>query len=522
MSIVHGVSAFEAAFDHLHRRLAAPHSIDTVTHKTDSISTLEVYEQRIEETLEIVEGMKTGLRHDLALIQQRFNQLDPGHPIAKLPPEILSLIFQSVDRFHYGPDGERYREYHFPTTQLSQVSSHWRAVALGTPALWDFVGVRNTPKSFAKMQAWLQRSGSLPVTLHLCCLDRLKGTRLVNVQRIAAVIAPHLHRLEELEFIAHHPRSFDLVGLLAVTATPGTACRLRDVNFKLYHHSENGPTVIPAYDCELFKNVRSVTTYGVHWDGWTTWQAETLEISSYRHHSDSWRDILRPLAAGLPNLRTLNLQILQGLEGVLNVEQHIDLPKLSTLKIHMQDNDMASFFTILDAPLLETVQLQVSATNILQQYIFLPTFAARAPRLRNVSIIKSFTLTSSARLKEMIHLTPSIENLTISGVARDRFYNRDYLDTLPEAIQALPNLKSLRLGKGTFHLESLGRLVRACPGHVEFYLGPCSLYIPNAATDQWEELEPMIIEEFEKCLDIKEWENVCMENGEETGEFEYP
>ncbi|KAJ7061017.1 hypothetical protein C8F01DRAFT_1141607 [Mycena amicta] len=108
--------------------------------------------------------------HKLRL-ERTTTQDRPDSYIMTLPNEIFSEIF-----IHYLPtypicppllgDGS--------PTELTQISSRWREIALATPALWraievfhDTSGGRSPDVQVATMQTWLKRSGALPLSILL-------------------------------------------------------------------------------------------------------------------------------------------------------------------------------------------------------------------------------------------------------------------------------------------------------------------------------------------------------------------
>lgn len=90
-------------------------------------------------------------------------------PIDRLPPEIFSYIFEYVVQ----PDSDRTVKSQKAATEripemwallaLSQVCSRWRAIALQTPTLWTHVDNRHE----ATLEAYLNRSGTMPLRLHM-------------------------------------------------------------------------------------------------------------------------------------------------------------------------------------------------------------------------------------------------------------------------------------------------------------------------------------------------------------------
>ncbi|KAJ7073965.1 hypothetical protein C8F01DRAFT_1360711 [Mycena amicta] len=95
------------------------------------------------------------------------------HPVMTLPNEIVSEIFiQYLPIYPACPplfgDGS--------PTELAQICSRWRSIAVATPALWRAIelfeyttgsGGRSLDVQVATMRTWLKRSGSLPLSILL-------------------------------------------------------------------------------------------------------------------------------------------------------------------------------------------------------------------------------------------------------------------------------------------------------------------------------------------------------------------
>ncbi|TFK72766.1 hypothetical protein BDN72DRAFT_297057 [Pluteus cervinus] len=111
------------------------------------------------------------------------------------PNEILALVFEWGSFSPTGPPFE---------ILISQVSQHWRAVALATPKLWR--SVRFTLGRISKMRAssYLKRSASYP--LHVTCVFRPRTREetptseadfLVSISQLLA----NVHRLQRLRVV---------------------------------------------------------------------------------------------------------------------------------------------------------------------------------------------------------------------------------------------------------------------------------------------------------------------------------
>ena len=128
-------------------------------------------------------------------------------PINQLPREILSKIF-----WYCVPDNTDspivISRNHAPIL-LCRICSSWRELALATPNLWTIVGiiVRNPdadPSVFSHvLNIWLERSGTLPLTLYLVQLrlgydDPQRPTRPTLLKAILSVLYAHSSRWEDV------------------------------------------------------------------------------------------------------------------------------------------------------------------------------------------------------------------------------------------------------------------------------------------------------------------------------------
>ncbi|KAJ7189113.1 hypothetical protein C8R46DRAFT_34916 [Mycena filopes] len=116
-------------------------------------------------------------------------------PVRRLPPELLMEIFELCGH----PRGADLN-----LLALSQVCSHWRRVAVGTPGLWSHVDVDTNSWRSSRLSAAtllgrlddsLQRGGALPLTL---CVDVGRDAEY-NINVVKALIK-HAPRWRSLSF----------------------------------------------------------------------------------------------------------------------------------------------------------------------------------------------------------------------------------------------------------------------------------------------------------------------------------
>ena len=106
-----------------------------------------------------------------------------------------------------------------PLLALTHVCRYWRDVAIGTPALWTRVHGRHQEQ----MEAFLERSQSLPVTLFLDVEHQSEELDGTIPERIESVIRTQASRLLRLD-LAMIPTFDDVVPLLACLPAPQLEC----------------------------------------------------------------------------------------------------------------------------------------------------------------------------------------------------------------------------------------------------------------------------------------------------------
>ncbi|KAJ7692871.1 hypothetical protein B0H17DRAFT_512602 [Mycena rosella] len=154
-----------------------------------------------ERTTESNHGARDLLRHRLAQLDTLIATLSAErarlqaqsdsivYPVLCLPPELTSLIFihciQSTgDLPHPSPIGA--------PLLLTQICRQWREIAVNTPELWQSIALVDT-RSVEVFKTWLSRSGSLPLSFSLNCVDPIHAASLIDA------CMPHAHRWQDVE-----------------------------------------------------------------------------------------------------------------------------------------------------------------------------------------------------------------------------------------------------------------------------------------------------------------------------------
>lgn len=130
-------------------------------------------------------GTNIGIQYDLPhAMAERTNITNCGSAIYTLPMEVMTLIFQQY--VFSRPEHQQKR-----TLALSHTSSHFRAVALGTPLLWcHIVHSVEREEDLFRTAACLHRSKASPLRIELY-LSSLHKSRL---SAVLDMIIPHVDR----------------------------------------------------------------------------------------------------------------------------------------------------------------------------------------------------------------------------------------------------------------------------------------------------------------------------------------
>lgn len=515
----------ETAFNQIRRDIASSSNIPDIS-ASDDVEELEDHADRINSAIRLVSSMGNTLRGDRATIRRRMNQLNDDDPISKLPPEILGHIFQSINK-NLKPEYVRYSERSL--LAATHVSTHWRQVALTTPSLWTYISlVGNRRAEIPKLRAYLQRSGTLPLSIHVGEL-----TDDTYDVRVTQLITPHLRRLASLDATGSPTQLSGLITDLAESADPSESYGLESLTATALRGWDDDFSVprIPSIELALFRNLRRLMTFGIEWEGWEGWRLESLvlridvagggEEEVAASFANRLASALKPLEKGLPSLR--RLQLMAGGEVPnLEVQRRYHLPQLTEIQLSMDGLQMESIFSALDAPLLTKVELTFRETSNLGNLGFLSRFSARYTPIRQLVLNKAFSLQSSDTMAYMVANIPSLEELTISGIAKDPSNHLDALSALPRAMMHLPNLRTLRVEKGYVHFESLRAALGRLDHRITLHLQMCTLHVLDMDPDRsWLQTEIILRTMLEERADIGTWKHVRPEYVSEAGEFMY-
>ncbi len=131
----------------------------------------------------------------LSALREHLNAFNRVH---RLPPELLSLIFETVAHIPHRHEGifdfvnvahEEHTRAPLPSSgilTITHVCKRWRTVALRMPTLWTYVSALPGSDQF---RAYMERSLSLPVSVSV-------GTDAPHLQESLSSVGPRLRRLD--------------------------------------------------------------------------------------------------------------------------------------------------------------------------------------------------------------------------------------------------------------------------------------------------------------------------------------
>ncbi|KZP24126.1 hypothetical protein FIBSPDRAFT_430812 [Athelia psychrophila] len=157
-------------------------------------------------------------------------------PISSLPNEVLSMIFEIGQKIPRGYSIQGVLSFEIA---VSHVTSHWRYVALGTPALWTHITRTEFRQKFDLISAYLRRSEPLPFDLRIFIgRDDMYssggfGEEMEDIGPFFDLIKPYLERCGKLFITAR-----EYVGGIALLRllSPISASSLN--SFRVFFHGQ--------------------------------------------------------------------------------------------------------------------------------------------------------------------------------------------------------------------------------------------------------------------------------------------
>lgn len=348
-------------------------------------------------------------------------------PISSLPCEILGRIFEA------GPHGSNLAESDLAAKVrsafsqvlrgndhtakpfellVSQISKHFRSVALATPNLWRTINIHFSNSSHWSMAAaYLDRSGVLSVDIGMS----LEGSTLTNIvgdmKSITSLINLHVNRWRRLFIRSKEPMGalefLDSIQLLKapvlrdfeILCAPSLAFE-NDEAFSCPNSFAGGT---PSLSSVRLRGVPFTFSLG------SLSSLKTLHIHST--HNTGALSTLHDILVGLPALEDL------AISGYFNnpiPDTSFDLPSLQSLKI--SGTITAYTLKALCAPGLRSLFLESVHYADLKLYISnLPLgYCPQFPVLRSLTLFSYEDFTRSA-WADLMRAFPTIEDFTFLG-----------------------------------------------------------------------------------------------------------
>ncbi|KAG8948402.1 hypothetical protein FRC04_009772 [Tulasnella sp. 424] len=453
---------------------------------------------KIEQTLDTIKVRKLDLLRDRAKLRRLHNRWLVPHPISQLPPELLSHVFLLVDdtrpdfkQLSNPRDGLCLTQRIFPGPRLpapvtlSHVSADWRAAALATASLWNWIDVRGGRAQRRRVGTWLARSGGLPLHLHVtigpshCPSD------------IADMIVPYLQRVKDIQIDIQSSTGIEFLSRLASASDPSTAYQLSVLKV---HNRWSSRAAIQFGEEEraLFSQLDLLVLSDVGISGWPEWQVEKACI--YVTNEDrglTLKNALGPLLWGLPLLKELDIWLPRYLYEAPSNEvppEVATFPSLSKMNIHQSRlGNIKRLLAIMEAPKLDSLDLRCRVSEDVD-IDALTDFVGRHPSLRQLTLDIS-SERGGRNLPDFLEsfpYSPSLETLTLMYGPGD-----PALPRIRSAEQNLPNVKFLRLHRMFVSLGVLKNFMLGTRQPLSLHLDNCSVTVPSGEYPP-AHLEPLV------------------------------
>lgn len=356
---------------------------------------------------------------DALLLRARLEYTDARNrkaAIYTLPIEILALIFEECVLDFPLRESKRIKS----ALTMSQISRHFRNVALSTPSLWSqiehMVGRRG---DLFRTAACLERSKTLPLTICLLFNDKNCPPGLEDTFN---TIIPHVRRWQELHlrgFLGTDNGLIACIGRLNNTEAPNMQ-RLY-VERQCFAEEED----ITLSECRMFRSgaprlafvqyIGIAPSYGLA----NLTSVRQLHIKKLIDHRIVFPRLFFALN-GLSHLTHLNIDdtLQAGDDAGFRWPSNFHLPALTTLAINVAAHTglLSHFLPMLKAPLLQFLILEDVGSRelhlLFDELDFLDV-SPEFPELRSLTMGGSSMKLSQALWDQLTVFLPHITNFTL-------------------------------------------------------------------------------------------------------------
>ncbi|KAJ7078778.1 hypothetical protein C8R44DRAFT_992668 [Mycena epipterygia] len=330
-------------------------------------------------------------------------------PVRRLDPETLSKIFLDPTLLTLVQLGST------PPTSICAVSSHWRAVALATPALWSTFNVKLSggDGTFHTLRLYLSRSQDSPL---LMCIT---APPFRNMDQVDQRIVNELLQVSERWSVVDLQMSYRFLPLLS--SVRGRLPTLDSLSLHFESYS-------PIEDLDIFYIAPKLHRLSLHGLKFIP-QLPRHQVEELNLHDSIIPTLIR-LASFFPNLVRLSLAGSPSLpstpnpDAVLNSSEFVSRGPVSMPVLHY-----------ISAPQLSHLHIQ----NEIVKWQIRPfgDFLTRSGCVLTSMIIANVIL-HATDLLELFPLIPAVETLTVLHLRPNAL-----LDTVMRALLCSPDMAAL-------------------------------------------------------------------------------
>ena len=296
--------------------------------------------------------------------------------VSSLPNEILSTIFEAGHLS--SPSGPSQQPFE---SLVSQVTTRWRRTALATPQLWTRLYIDFGHSSHSMTEAYLSRSGALPLDLHLTTRDASVSEFDETVH--FSLIRRHANRWRRLRV---DPAWQNVLNQL-LDILPSTVPLLECVQICSEEVDQKDILARGIFE----GGAPSLTAVGIRGIDLQCCLPPLATVTSLQLHSAALSQTLASTLNGLPALTFLVI------DGAFSRWEHLrttfSLPALEEFRlITWSAGDMPDLLKMISAPLLNSLLLENVVPSDIDDFLssvgWTPGWV-KYPRLRFLTVLTS-------------------------------------------------------------------------------------------------------------------------------------